>query len=57
MNGNEVQKMVDGKLFSTYVIDEKSQVIALCRDKKNFYMLFGQDNSYKLYSYAVDELG
>lgn len=44
----EARKLVDGELFSTYVIDAKSQVIALCRDKGNFYMLFAQDNSYAI---------
>lgn len=55
LNGTEAQKLIDGKVFSTYVIDEKSKVIALCRDDENFYMLFAQGNAYKLYSYAIIE--
>lgn len=55
LNGTEAQKLIDGSVFSTYVIDEKSQVIALCRDKENFYVLFTQGNAYKLYSYTIAE--
>lgn len=55
LNGTEAQKLIDGSVFSTYVIDEKSQVVALCRNEENFYVLFAQGNAYKLYSYAIVE--
>lgn len=55
LNGTEAQQLIDGAGFSTYVMDEKSQVIALCRDEDNFYVLFAQGNAYKLYSYSIVE--
>lgn len=55
LDGNEAVKKVDGKVFSTYVIDENSAVLALSRDKDNFYVLFTQGNSYKMYSYTIGE--
>ena len=55
LDGNEVVKKVDGKVFSTYVIDENSAVLALNRDKDYFYVLFTQENSYKMYSYTTGE--
>lgn len=55
LNGTEAQKLIDGSVFSTYAIDEKSQVVALCRNEENFYVLFAQGNAYKLYSYAIVE--
>ncbi len=57
LNGTEAEKLIDGTGFSTYALDDNSKVIALCRDNKNFYMLFAQGNSYKFYSYPVVEGG
>gem|GEM_PF-6174319 len=55
LDGNEAVKKVDGKVFSTYVIDENSAVLALSRDTDYFYVLFTQGNSYKMYSYTAGE--
>ena len=55
LSGSEAKKVIDGTYFSTYAINDNSQIIALCRDNNHFYMLFSEGNSYKLYAYPVVE--
>lgn len=55
LSGSEAKKIIDGTCFSTYAINDNSQIVALCRDNDQFYVLFSEGNSYKFYAYPVVE--